>query len=114
MCQKSFYRLLFLFITVFSINSFAQSSNDDTSMVLLRFNEPMSRDGIFNVENYQILSSDNEEVRVYKVGIVEGDTAVVLFTEKHIKGKDYKVFVSNLKDKAGNLINNEKNFAVYP
>lgn len=71
------------------------------------------REGIFDVSNYKVIDENNNELKIYKVGVVEGDTAVVLFTENHLKGKIYKVIVSNLKDKAGNLISQENNFARY-
>lgn len=92
---------------------YPQQLPEETSKVLVRFNEPMSREGIFDVSNYKVIDENNNELRIYKVGVVEGDTAVVLFTESHLKGKVYKVYVSNLKDKAGNLISQENNFASY-
>lgn len=112
--MKSLIKIFLLTGFFLSINtSFAQSNDNETSKVLVRFNEPMSREGIFDVSNYKIISEDNHELKIYKVGVVEGDTAVVLFTEKHQLGKAYKVIVSNLKDKAGNLIHQENNYAHY-
>lgn len=64
----------------------------------------MSREGIFDISNNKILCEDNHELKIYKVGLVEGDTAVVLFTETHKPSKAYRIIFSNLKDKAGNLI----------
>jgi len=51
------------------------------------------------------------QVKIYKVGVVEGDTAVVLYIEKNYEWETFKIYVSNLKDLAGNLINDERNFA---
>jgi hypothetical protein len=87
--------------------------NDDTSQVKLTFSEPMSRTGIFDVNNYLVLKDLVTPVQVYKVGIAQGDSVVVLFTEKYSETSTYKVIVNNLKDLAGNLINREFNFAFY-
>lgn len=87
--------------------------NNDTSRVQLTFSEPMSRTGIFNVSNYLVLKDLVTPVRVYKVGIAGDDNIVVLFTEKYSPSSAYKVIVNNLRDRAGNLINREFNFAFY-
>ncbi|MBK7229249.1 MAG: hypothetical protein IPH97_10390 [Ignavibacteriales bacterium] len=87
--------------------------NDDTSRVALTFSEPMSRAGIFNVNNYLVLKDLVMPVQVYKVGIADGDRVVVLFTEKYSPTSTYKVIVNNLRDLAGNLINRQFNFAIY-
>jgi hypothetical protein len=109
-----FIKIIFLITLIFAISdSIAQVLSHDTSKVLVKFNEPMSRDGIFDISNYKIFCEDNHEVKIFKVGVVEGDTAVVLFTEKHQPGKAYRIIVSNLKDKAGNLISQENNYALY-
>lgn len=115
--MKSKIKFLKILILVFAllpmIDSLAQHLPDETSKVLVRFSEPMSREGIFNTSNYKVVDENNNELKVYKVGVVEGDTAVVLFTESHLRGKIYKVIISNLKDKSGNIINQENNFALY-
>ncbi len=103
--------LLFLFI-IPSAAIFSQQSTD-TSMVLLKFNEPMSREGIFNPDNYTIYRDDSTPIAIYKVGIVPGDTAVVLYTEKHVAQSSYKIIVNNLRDKAGNLIRENHKMAFY-
>ncbi|GMU96776.1 Ig-like domain-containing protein [Ignavibacterium album] len=92
---------------------FPQQLPEETSKVLVRFNEPMSRDGIFDTSNYKVIDESGKELKIFRIGVVEGDTAVVLFTESHSRGKVYKVIVSNLKDKAGNLISQDNNFASY-
>ena len=107
--QISFLLILF---TSSSPQLFAQQSTD-TSMVLLKFNEPMSRDGIFNPDNYKIYCDDSTPIAIYKVGVVPGDTAVVLYTEKHIPQSSYKVIVNNLRDKAGNIISENHKIAFY-
>jgi hypothetical protein len=77
--------------------------------ILLSFSEPMSRDSIFVPGNYEVIANGNIPVEVIKVGVVEGDTAVVLFINKEENWLSFQVTVHNLKDKAGNLINEEKN-----
>ena len=85
----------------------------DTSKVLLKFNEPMSHDGIFNINNYAIYREGTTPVEIFKVGVVPGDTAVVLFTEKQYPEFSYKIIVNNLKDKSGNLISKNHRLATY-
>lgn len=110
------YKIILLFITflifLFSFEAQPQSVTD-TSKILLRFSEPMSRTGIFDISNYTILKDDSIQVRIFKIGVVPGDTAIVLFTEKQIPNSKYKVIIHNLKDKAGNLINENHNVAFY-
>ncbi len=77
----------------------------------MSFSEPMSKDGIFDINNYEVIANGNEQVKIYKVGVVEGDTAVVLYIENNYEWEYFKIYVSNLKDLAGNLINNERDFA---
>ncbi|MEP0860648.1 MAG: Ig-like domain-containing protein [Ignavibacterium sp.] len=112
--MKSIIKIFVSAAIILSLDiTFAQPDSPDTSKVLVRFSEPMSREGIFDVSNYKIICEDNHEIKIYKVGVVDGDSAVVLFTEKHQPGKAYRVIVSNLKDKAGNLIHQENNYALY-
>lgn len=102
--------LLILFAFLVMSTSFAQSG-DDAYMILITFSEPMSKEGIFDINNYKVIANGNEQARIYKVGVVEGDTAVVLYIEKNYEWKTFKIYVSNLKDLAGNLINDERDFA---
>lgn len=97
---------------IIQTTAYAQQ-NHDTSQVKLTFSEPMSRTGIFDVNNYLVLKDLVTPVEVYKVGVVPGDSIVVLFTEKYSPSSAYKVIVNNLRDKAGNLINRHFNFAFY-
>ena len=100
-----------LLITFFSALPGLAQSNDSTAMLLITFSERMSKDGIFDINNYEVIANDNEHVEIYKVGVVEGDTAVVLYIEKNYGWKTYAIKVSNLKDLSGNTINYNKNFA---
>jgi hypothetical protein len=81
------------------------------SKILVSFSEPMSRDSIFVPGNYIVLANENIPVKVIKVGVVEGDSAVVLYITKEEDWSSFRVTVHNLKDKAGNLIDEENNRA---
>ncbi len=107
-------KLLFLTIIFFYTAEVYSQHSTDTSKVLLRFNEPMSREGIFDISNYQIINTDSIEIRIYKVGIIQGDSAVVLFTEQSLFNKPVQIIVNNLKDKSGNVISENHNFASIP
>ncbi|MDP2365395.1 MAG: hypothetical protein Q8M94_16700 [Ignavibacteria bacterium] len=111
---KLFQILQFTFIVFFiSSSDISAQQITDTSKVLVKFNEPMSRDGIFNTDNYVIYRNDTTPIAIYKVGIVPGDTAVVLFTEKHCPQSSYKIIINNLKDKSGNIISESHKMAFY-
>jgi len=85
----------------------------DTSKVLVKFNEPMSREGIFNTDNYIIYRDDATPIAIYKVCVVAGDTAVVLYTEKYVPESSYKLIINNLRDKSGNIISENHQIAFY-
>jgi len=108
------FQISFLIILLASSSPelFAQEMSD-TSRLLVKFNEPMSRDGIFNTDNYTIFRDDKTQIAVYKVGIVAGDTAVMLYTEKYVSKSSYKLIVNNLRDKAGNIISENHKLAFY-
>jgi len=85
----------------------------DTSKVLVKFNEPMSRDGIFDTNNYTLYQDNEIPIAIYKVGVVAGDTAVVLYTEKYNPQSSYRLIINNLKDKSGNVISESQKMAMY-
>ncbi len=101
--------LIALFIVTISFPLSAQLLS--SSKILLTFSEPMSRENIFNPANYIVTANDNIPVEIIKVGLVKGDSSVVLFFNKEDGWQSFKITVQNLKDKAGNFISNEKNFA---
>ena len=101
--------LIVLFVLIISFPVSAQLLSP--SKILLTFSEPMSRETIFDPANYQLIANDNIPVEVIKVGLVEGDSAVVLFFDKDEEWISFQITVHNLKDKAGNLINADKNVA---
>ena len=101
--------LIVLFVLIISFPVSAQLLSP--SKILLTFSEPMSRDTIFDAANYQLIANDNILVEVIKVGVVKGDSSVVLFFDKDEEWVSFQITVHNLKDKAGNLINADKNVA---
>lgn len=103
--------LLILFI--FSSHEIFAQQIVDTSKVIVKFSEPMSREGIFNTDNYKIFRDDETQIAIYKVGIVAGDTAIVLYTEKHSPHSTYRLIINNLQDKAGNTISEDHKLAFY-
>lgn len=105
--------LIFLILFSLTASELIAQQSVDTSKVLVKFSEPMSRDGILNTENYNLFQDDNTPITIYKVGVVPGDTAVVLYTEKYNPGSSYKLIINNLKDKSGNLISESHKMAFY-
>ena len=73
--------LLLILLSIIAMPSTLEQSDEDSYMILVTFSEPMSKDGIFDINNYEILANDIVPVKIYKVGVVEGDTAVVLYVE---------------------------------
>jgi len=107
------FQIIFCTLVIFYTTDIYPQQIPDTSKVLVKFNEPMSRDGIFNIDNYEIYKDEAIQIAIYKVGIVAGDTAVVLYTEKHIPQSSYKIIINNLKDKSGNVISENHKIAFY-
>ncbi len=104
--------MLFFVSLVFTISYSATAQQEDSpSRILLTFTEPMSRESIFDVSNYEVRADESIHVKVMKVGVVEGDSAVVLFIQKERDWQNLQITVRNLKDKSGNIINDKKNFA---
>jgi hypothetical protein len=110
---KLFQPSILLIIFSFSLSEVSAQQTADTSKVLVKFNEPMSRDGIFNIDNYKIFRDDETQITIYKIGIVDGDTAIVLYTEKHLPQSSYKLIINNLRDKTGNIISENHKLAFY-
>lgn len=85
---------------------------DTTSVILVEFSEPMSKQGLTDKNNYRVYDSTATSIRIYKVGIVtqlediviHDTTLVALFTKRIDVKKAYSVQVSNVKDRAGNTI----------
>ena len=87
--------LVMILITVISFPVSAQLIAP--SKILLTFSEPMSRETIFDPANYLVIANDNITVKVIKVGLVEGDSSVVLFIDKEDEWISFQITVHNLK-----------------
>ncbi|MBK7497848.1 MAG: hypothetical protein IPI19_01785 [Ignavibacteriales bacterium] len=107
------YKKLLVIILIMAISHPVSAQLLSPSKILLTFSEPMSRETIFDPDNYKVTANDNISVKVIKVGVVAGDSAVVLFIDKEDSWSSFKITVFNLKDKAGNLINAEKKAAEF-
>jgi hypothetical protein len=105
------YKELLVTLLIVTISFPITAQEISPSKILLTFSEPMSRESIFDPGNYKVTANEIIPVEVIKVGLVEGDSAVVLFIQKEDDWLSFQVTVYNLKDKAGNMINDEKNYA---
>ncbi len=105
------YKELLVALLISAISFPASAQLLTPSKILLTFSEPMSSETIFDPDNYIVIANENTSVKVIKVGLVQGDSAVVLFIEKEEDWLSFKITVHNLKDKAGNLINTKNNVA---
>jgi len=105
------YKILLVILLIMAISSLVSAQLLSPSKILLTFSEPMSRESIFDPANYKVTANNNILVKVIKVGLVKGDSAVVLFFDKEENWLSYQITVINLKDKAGNPINADKNVA---
>ena len=105
------YKELFVMILIVALSSSVSAQLESSSKILLTFSEQMSRENIFDPINYKLTANENIPVEIIKVGLVKGDSAVVLFFYKENYWISFQITVQNLKDKAGNFISNEKNFA---
>ena len=105
------YKELLVALLISAISFPASAQLLTPSKILLTFSEPMSSETIFDPDNYIVIANENTSVKVFKVGLVQGDSSVVLFIDKEDDWLSFKITVHNLKDKAGNLINTENNVA---
>ena len=105
------YKLLLVILIIMAISFPVSAQLLSPSKILLTFSEPMSRESIFDPDNYKVTANNDITVKVIKVGIVKGDSAVVLFIDKKEEWSSFQITVVNLKDKAGNPINADKNAA---
>ncbi|MFZ1282309.1 MAG: hypothetical protein WAR59_15840 [Ignavibacteriaceae bacterium] len=105
------YKELLVALLISAISFPASAQLLTPSKILLTFSEPMSSETIFDPDNYIVIANENTTVKVIKVGLVQGDSAAVLFIEKEEDWLSFKITVHNLKDKAGNLINTKNNVA---
>lgn len=94
--------VVIVLILLLSLKGIAQT---DTSAILISFNEPMRGPALINKTNYKVTDPNNVRITVYKVKVVPSDSSkVVLFCKRINYKQTHKVVVSNVKDRAGNLI----------
>jgi hypothetical protein len=105
------YKILLVILLIMAVSYPVSAQLLSPSKILLTFSEPMSRESIFDPDNYKVIANNEIVVKVIKVGIVKGDSAVVLFFDKEEHWSSFQITVINLKDKAGNPINADKNAA---
>lgn len=114
-CVMKLFHIIILFSSLIFIaaTSYPQQQSGDTSKVLIRFSEPISREGIFDIRNYQIIKDDSTTIKIFKVGVANDDRFIVLFTEKQNPNSSYRVIINNIKDKTGHLISESHKTAIY-
>lgn len=89
-------------------------ADTDTSAILITFDEPMRGSALTNKANYKVTDPNNVKITVYKVEVVPSDSSkVVLFCERINYNQTHKIVVSNVKDRAGNLIDPLHNKATF-
>ncbi len=76
------YKELLVALLILAISFPASAQLLTPSKILLTFSEPMSRETIFDPDNYIVIANENTSVKVFKVGLVQGDSSVVLFIDK--------------------------------
>lgn len=74
-------------------------------IIQVEFNEKMDRQTLFDINNWQLMDADLNEINIKKIGVAPpNDSIVVLFTEFLSYKTNFNIRVRNLKDAAGNLI----------
>lgn len=81
--------------------------------IILRFSEPMDKQTLLLKSNYNLFDESMNAITINKVGVVQGDTAVIIFTNFLNYKTNFVVRVQNVKDKAGNLINQQNSAWFY-
>ena len=87
----------------------AGASLSDSTNVIVMFSEEMDSATIGNKNNYSI----NNGITVNSVVVFSNKQKVMLSTSTHQLGTWYTLTVNNVEDRAGNLINPEKNTSEY-
>lgn len=118
--------LIILFITILTATNLYAQWTDTTSVIMLKFSEPMKIEGLLNPDNYQVKTfGENKFWQIYNVGLVnsyrdssgnviQGDSSsIVLVVEKLPYKKTYEITANNVEDKAGNIINPEGKKILY-
>ena len=80
-----------------------------TNTVLVTFSEEMDSLTVLDKNNYLI----NNEITINSVVVLCDSKRVILSTSDHVFGSSYDITVNNVKDKAGNLIDQDKKSLSY-
>jgi hypothetical protein len=106
-----FSGFMLLFLPYLS-SSFAQVE-PDSIMILVTFSETMDST-IYEKDNYLIVGNGGDTLHALAIGRIENvDSIVVVLAERHsYDSSEYIIYVTGVKDTAGNEIE-DKNFAVY-
>lgn len=97
-----------LFTLIFCLYATAQEQK-----IILRFSEPMDKETLLLKSNYNLFDESMNAITINKIGVVQGDTAVVIFTDFLNYKTNFVIRVQNVKDKAGNLINEQNSAWFY-
>jgi hypothetical protein len=115
--MKSLLMILFLLTGISPGQTIAPEGK---YFLMLGFNEPMDTNSLKHKENYEVFDQDFNIIPVLNVAIgydeetgVCEDTLVVLLINAPSYKTTYAVRVSNVKDRAGNLIHPGHNSAWY-
>ncbi|MEM4260396.1 MAG: hypothetical protein QXG00_04125 [Candidatus Woesearchaeota archaeon] len=81
-------------------------NTDTTSIILLKFDEPLNEESVLNIRNYSIKDSiDNYNYKIYRVGIPKNKPDEVVLVTERLKYKRTAVInVVGVKDTANNVI----------
>lgn len=80
-------------------------------MIILKFSEPMDKQTLLLKSNYNLFNETFNSITINKIGVVEGDSAVIIFTDFLSYKTNFIIRVQNVKDKAGNLIHEDHDSA---
>lgn len=81
----------------------------NTHKIRLDFSEPMQRAELWINNNYTVFDTSLAETTIRDVGILPGDSAVVVYVDHLWYKTEFAIRVFNVKDTAGNVINPGKN-----
>jgi hypothetical protein len=115
--MKIFFLILLLFVCIASGQTIPPAGK---YFLMLGFSEPMDTNSLKHIANYNVFDQDFNVVPILNVAIgydsetgICKDSMVVLLINAPNYKTSYAIRVSNVKDKAGNLIHPEHNSAWY-
>lgn len=102
--------MIVLLLIILTTVAPAQDTSN-THKILLTFNEPMDRSTLFENSNYTVFDDSLDETNIRDVGVLPGDSSVVVFVDWLWYKTSFAIRVFNVRDVAGNVINPGKNTA---